>query len=199
MRLIVPWNVASPRLQALLGAREGCPHCNCDTARLVRHFAGGSDAHVQIWLSCVRCGAKLGGPQPHVDHLRFRSYPVWREGLAEDLLDEEVAELERCRPVSLSELLEALPRERILAHAHHHAITVGLMVGEGATDAIIAEFASLVGPDSYYAAPGFEDGARLVRFAPEGVKVLTPHRRAGDRLDLSDVSILRLEWREPSP
>jgi hypothetical protein len=73
------------------------------------------------------------------------------------------------------------------------------VVGEGATDADVAELAALAGPDSYYGAFGFEDGcARLVKFAPDGAKVLRPHR-AGDRLDLTHISTVTLNQKESMP
>jgi hypothetical protein len=40
--------------------------------------------------------------------------------------------------------------------------------------------------------------ARLLRFERGLIKVLTPYR-SGVRLDLTDVSILRLKWSEPVP
>jgi hypothetical protein len=71
-----------------------------------------------------------------------------------------------------------------------------------ATDArraAAAELAALAGPDSYYGAFGFEDGcARLVKFAPDGAKVLRPHR-VSDRLDLTHISRVTLNQKESMP
>jgi hypothetical protein len=67
---------------------------------LVRHDAraGGE----QIWLSCVRCSAKIGGALAHADHPRFASNPLGREHMGECLLPEGVNEIERARPRPLT-------------------------------------------------------------------------------------------------
>jgi hypothetical protein len=92
----------------------------------------------------------------------------------------------------LTELLAAIPNVPALERVHRvEHITVGYYVSDGD----IAALARVI-PAGEYAALEFRDaGARLLRFERDLIKVLTPHR-SGARLDLTDVSILRLKWRE---
>jgi hypothetical protein len=102
VKLTVSWRVNSGRLAAWLDAHAGCPHCGCSTDRLVRHVITAS--HTQVWISCLKCSAKLGGgPQPHVpDHPRVGAYPVWREDMGSHLQPEELEEIENARPRPLT-------------------------------------------------------------------------------------------------
>jgi hypothetical protein len=84
-RLIVDWGVRSPRLDLRLEA--GCSHCECQVGHLVRHDAGRGGE--QIWLNCVGCNARLGGPLAHIEHPRRSSYPLWSEDLGDDPTSEE--------------------------------------------------------------------------------------------------------------
>ena len=102
MRLLVGWQVRSPRLTAWLEQHAGCPHCGCATGRLVRHVI--TSSHTQVWIACLKCSAKLGGgPQPHIpDHVRFNEYSVWNENMGAHLQPEEFTEIERARPRPLT-------------------------------------------------------------------------------------------------
>jgi hypothetical protein len=73
------------------------------------------------------------------------------------------------------------------------AIVVG-----GLAENDLVEIPPVVGPGKYAAIEFVNGIARLLRFERDLIKVLTPYR-PGLRLDLTDVSILRLRLREPLP
>jgi hypothetical protein len=195
MKLLVDWNVCSPRLDRLLLA--GCSNCIGQVGRLVRHDAraGGE----QIWLACCNCNARLGGgPLAHIEHPRRSGYPLWSKDLDEDPTPEEIAVIILAvKPVTLTELLYELPRRRVLADVHREFSANGYVVGYGIGEHDLSELAPLVGAGKY-AVLQFEDGAaRLLRFERDSVRILTPHRR-GNRLDLTDRTTLQLESRQSS-
>jgi hypothetical protein len=115
MKLITNWRVQSLRLDRLLAV--GCRYCSSEYGRLTRHDAGAGGE--QVWLACCSCGARLGGPLPHIEHRRRSSYPLWSEDLGEALTRQEIQEtVLAARPVRLTELLREFPRRRVLGDVH---------------------------------------------------------------------------------
>jgi hypothetical protein len=197
MKLITSWGVRSRRLDQLL--ERDCPHCGGSAGRLVWHLAGPDPDNIQVWLSCARCGSKLGNAQPHLEHRRMSSYPIWREGLGEDPTSEETEEIVlAAKPVRLVELLREIPGAPCLEHVRREFSANGTVVGFGLVESDLAELAPVVGLGKYAALEFRDTGARLLKFECDLVRILTPHRK-GDRLDLSDRTTLRITWREPSP
>ncbi len=141
----------------------------------------------------------MGNALPHREHPRLASYPLWSEDLSEELTLEEDAEIVlAARPVRLTELLAEIPRAPCLEHVRREFSANDTVVGYGLVESDLAELAPVVGVGKYAALEFRDAGARLLRFERDLVKLLTPYR-AGTRLDLSDVSILRLKCRERSP
>lgn len=62
MRLLISWNVRSPRVDRLLAA--GGLHRGGSLGRQVQHDAGA--AGEQVWLSCACYSARLGGALTHL-------------------------------------------------------------------------------------------------------------------------------------
>jgi rRNA maturation protein Nop10 len=91
MKLITTWGVRSRCLDQLL--KRDCPHCGGSTGRLVWHLAGPDPDNIEVWVSCMRCGSKLGNAQPHHEQRRMSSYPIWREDLGAEPTLEEIEEI----------------------------------------------------------------------------------------------------------
>jgi hypothetical protein len=111
------------------------------------------------------------------------------------VLPEEVAELKRAATqVELTELIGTiLGGGRLLEFAQREFVDHGVVLGFCEIDDL-ADLAHALEPGSY-AALVFPDGARLVKFEHDQVKILKAHR-AGARLDLSDVSIMTINREE---
>jgi hypothetical protein len=181
MRLLVPWGVNSPRLQALLEQRDACPHCGCQTVRLVRHIIGPS--HSQVWVACVRCSAKGcgDGPQPHIPgHPRLHAYPIWRADMTAALEPEEFDEIEnaRPRPLAWGELTRELfnPGHRALDRFRERTREKGFIniAWNFALPDELACLASLFAHGEYIAARLPDESARLLRLEARHAAMLSP-------------------------
>jgi hypothetical protein len=69
----------------------------------------------------------------------------------------------------------------------------GYFVGQYIAESDLAELAPVIGVGNCAALEFRDAGARLLKFERDLIRILTPHRK-GDRLDLSDVSILSTIW-----
>jgi hypothetical protein len=100
-------------------------------------------------------------------------YPLWSEDLDEEPTREEIEEIVLApRPVALTDLLAEIskaPALKRLRRAQHIAVGYDLSAGD------ITGLAR-VGSAGEYAALGFDGAARLLRFEPDLIMVLT----AGD-------------------
>ena len=214
MKLITRWNALPGKMLDDILAKS-CEQCERlwtgnDYARLMRWCVGRDAAGHEIWqrrVVCIGCHAKLGNPMKAADHPRWQAYPVYDaayERLTEavasgeisteplGVLPEEAAEIALAgKPVGLDELIAAILRgEWPLEHAREQFAARGVTLGFCDVDTDVVELAHRLGPGSY-AALMFEEGARLLRFDHDQIKVLKPHR-AGTQLDLSDVSTITL-------